>query len=154
MTTFHIIDAVFLRGEDLRAIDFKARNEMCRVFAKAMSKNNMPGFVTIRSKEIFGLEYLEDILQNLQMRLLKSSGGRSRVTYDVMNQDQVQGPTNSASYFCPTGVLLQKIVREPFMMAKSKSQNRKYWYNFQTRQSVFECPKEALIDFQSAFTSR
>ena len=142
----------------MRDVDFKARNEMCKMFAKAMNKKVLADHITIRSKEIFGLEYLQPhVLHNLHPRLLKSSGGRPRITYDVY-QDQtnnIDGQTPSSnSYFCPTGMLCQRIVREPFMIAKSKSQQRKYWYNIVTRQSVFECPKEAFIGFQSAFCKR
>ena len=142
-------------GEDLREIDFIKRNEMCRIFAKAMNKSSLPGYVTIRSKEIFGLQYLqEQVLQQLQPRVLKSSSGRLRITYDVSHDEIPVTNGQNTSYFCPSGILCQRIVKEPWMMAKSRSTQRKYWYNTVNRQSVFECPQEALIDFQSAFSKR
>ena len=47
-----------------------------------------------------------------------------------------------------------RIVKEPFMMAWSRSQHRKYWFNTVTRQSIFECPREATVDFKTAFTKK
>jgi len=47
-----------------------------------------------------------------------------------------------------------KIVREPFMMALSRSKNRKYWFNTHNGDSIFECPKEAVVDFKTAFTTK
>ena len=122
-----------------------------------MNKSSLPGYITIRSKEIFGLEHLQDqILQNLQPRLLKSSGGRPRITYDV-NPGEVHASNvnnSNISYFCPSGILCQRIVKEPWMIAKSRSTQRKYWYNAVNQRSIFECPQEALIDFQTAFSKR
>ena len=57
-------------------------------------------------------------------------------------------------HFAPTGVLLLRVVSEPFMIALSRSQNRKYWFNTQTRQSAFECPPAAAPDPGRAFASR
>ena len=122
-----------------------------------MNKTSVPGYITIRCKEIFSLQNVQDqILHNLKPRLLKSSGGRLRVTYDVNATEIIMnGSSNpSISYFCPSGILCQRIVREPWMIAKSRSTQRKYWYNAVDRQSLFDCPKEALIDFVSSFTKR
>ena len=47
-----------------------------------------------------------------------------------------------------------KIVRDPFMMAFSKTHGRKYWFNTQTRASLFDCPREAVVDFKTAFCKR
>ena len=57
-------------------------------------------------------------------------------------------------YFVPTGVLLFRLVRPPFMMAMSRSAGRKYWFNTVTRESLFECPPRAAPDFAASFASR
>ena len=124
-----------------------------------MNKSSLPGYISIRSKEIFGFEHFQDhILRNLQPRMLKSSGGRLRITYDInhseINTNHANSPNLNISYFCPTGILCQRIVKEPWMIAKSRSTQRKYWFNIENQQSVFECPQEALINFQSAFDKR
>ena len=156
VTTLHIIDALFLGGEDLRQLDFIRRNELCKIFAKAMNKSSFPGYITIRCKEIFGFEHFQEhIIQNLQPRVLKNSQGRRRITYDINSELNTNMANNSnVSYFCPSGILCQRIVKEPWMIAKSRSTQRKYWYNGVNQQSVFDCPHEALINFQSAFTKR
>jgi len=57
-------------------------------------------------------------------------------------------------YFMPTGLLMFPIVREPYMMAFSRSQGRKYWFNYTNRESVFECPPLATVDFKTSFQKR
>lgn len=117
----------------------------------------MPGYIAIRCKEIFSLQNIEDqIIGNLKPRLLKSSGGRLRITYDVGSAEtNINGSNNQhVSYFCPSGVLYQRIVKEPWMIAKSRSTQRKYWYNAVSRQSLFDCPQEASIDFLSSYSKR
>ena len=47
-----------------------------------------------------------------------------------------------------------KIVRDPFTMAWSRTNQRKYWFNTQTGSGIYECPREAVVDFKSAFTSK
>ena len=122
-----------------------------------MNKSSFPGYISIRSKEIYGFEHFQDhILPNLQSRMLKSSGGRRRITYDINHSEMNTNITSNpnVSYFCPSGILCQRIVKEPWMIAKSRSAQRKYWYNIDNHQSVFECPHEALINFQAAFDKR
>jgi hypothetical protein len=119
-----------------------------------MNKSSLPGYISIRSKEIFGFEHFQDhILHNLQSRMLKSSGGRPRITYDI-NHSEMNTNNPNASYFCPAGILCQRIVKAPWMIAKSRSSQRKYWFNAVNQQSVFECPQEAMINFQAAFSER
>ena len=50
--------------------------------------------------------------------------------------------------------MLIKTVREPFMMAVSRSQQRKYWYNAVTRESMFEMPGESVARFSDSVGSR
>ena len=140
----------------MRQVDLMRRNELCRIFAKAMNKSSMPGFITIRCKEIFSLHNMKNhVLENLKPRLLKSSGGRFRITYDVDSAEtNINGSNHNVSYFCPSGILCQRIVKEPWMIAKSRSTQRKYWYNAVNRQSLFDCPHEALIDFVGSYSRR
>merc|ERR1712142_240435 len=162
VVAFHVIDVLFLGGEDLRDTDIKTRNELAKVFCKAMNKTTVPEYVTLRAKEMFGLEKLPDVLNQLKPRMLKGAGGKFRLTQDIgRGQDCLMMETTTPSgggggggaskYFCPTGILLQRVVREPFMIAFSKSQQKKYWFNTLNSQSVFECPKAALIDFKTSF---
>jgi len=160
---FHVIDALYLGGEDVRDVDFKARNAMITAFCQSMNKPTEREFVTLRPKEIFGLETLGERLENLRPRVLKGSGGKPRLTSDVPEQSEANGfhshtngaqPGSDTMYFCPTSVLMFRIVRDPFMIAMSKSQKKKYWFNTLTRKPQFDCPKEAAISFKPAFEKR
>ena len=50
--------------------------------------------------------------------------------------------------------MFYRTVREPFMMALSKSAQRKYWFNTITKQSVFELPPESVARFSESHRSR
>ena len=106
----------------------------------------------MRVKEIVGLEKLEeDFMPRLKERVMKGSNG-PRLTIDIgkeMVQDKVM-----FRYFTPTGFILFPIVKEPFMMAFSRRQNRKYWFNFMKNESSYECPMGAVVDFQTSFSKR
>ena len=56
-----------------------------------MNKPTEREFVTLRPKEIFGLETLGERLENLRPRVLKGSGGKPRLTSDVPEQSQANG---------------------------------------------------------------
>ena len=150
--SLHVIDAVYVAGEDWRNHDLKTRNEMLKIFVKAMAKPSLPDHLPMRVKEIVGLEHLhEGFLSKLKSRVLKGFNG-PRLTFDVaeeMVQDKVV-----CRYFVPTGLLMLPIVKEPYMMAFSRSQRRKYWFNFMTKESVFECPIAAVMDFPTSFSKR
>jgi len=154
VTAFHIIDALYLGGEDLREMDIKTRNELAVNFCKAMNKPTVPDYVTIRAKELFGLEHLPEVLNHLKPRMLKGAGGKFRLTQDVGAGHDVASSAAHAKYFTPTGVLMQRVVKEPYLIAFSKSQKKKYWFNTRDRQSAFECPKGALVDFKTSFLKR
>ena len=150
--SLHVIDAVYVAGEDWRNHDLKTRNEMLKVLVKAMAKPSLPDHLPMRVKEIVGLENLEEqFLKRLKLRVLKGTNG-PRLTIDVdeeMVHDRV-----IMRYFMPTGLLMFPIVKEPYMMAFSRSQKRKYWYNYMTKESVFECPLNAVMDFPTSFSKR
>jgi cap1 methyltransferase len=154
----HIIDAVYLAGEDLRSkYNLKTRNEMLRAFVKSMDKPSLSDHVIMRVKDIVGLEQLEQqFLSRLTLRILKGFAG-PRLTMEV-DREIIATPDGDEReikrYFVPTGLLMMPIVKEPFMMAFSKSQRLKYWHNFMTRESVFECPPGAEVDFKTSFERR
>ena len=150
--SLHVIDAVYVAGEDWRNHDLKARNEKLKIFVKAMAKPSQPDHLPMRVKDIVGLENLqEQFLSKLTERVLKGINGR-RLTFDV--DKETVGDREILRYFMPTGLLMFPIVKEPYMMAFSRSQRRKYWYNYMTKESVFDCPVKAVMDFQTSFPKR
>ena len=111
----------------------------------------------MRVKDIVGLENLkEQFLSRLVLKVIKGTNG-PRLTLDLDSETFVtsEGEEREISrYFVPTGVLMFPIVKDPYMMAFSKSQQRKYWFNFMTKNSVFECPLDAIVDFKTSFDKR
>ena len=49
---------------------------------------------------------------------------------------------------------LYRMVPDPYVIAFSKSKRRKYWFNTATNSSSFECPRDAVVNFERAFCSR
>lgn len=155
----HVIDAVYVAGEDWRnRYDLKERNRLLRLFVKAMAKKSCAEHITMRVKDIVGLENLQDqCLSKLTLRALKGFPGM-RLTIDV-DEEIVENSADQQvrivpRYFMPTGLLMLPIVKEPFMMAKSKSTGRKYWFNFMERKPYPECPPAAMVDFKYMFEKR
>jgi len=149
----HIIDAVYIAGEDWRVkYDLKERNRLLRLFVKAMAKPSQPDHVIMRVKDIVGLENLQDqCLALLKLRTLKGFNGL-RLTVDL--ETEIVNGREFTRYMMPTGILMLPIVNEPYMMAFSRSQGRKYWFNYTNRESVFECPPLAMVDFKTSFQKR
>ena len=74
-----------------------------------MNKPTEREYVSLRPKEVFGLEHLRDRLDHFQPRVLKGSGGKPRFTWDI-NEGSSGGDANNL-YFCPTSVLMFRLVQ-------------------------------------------
>ena len=61
---------------------------------------------------------------------------------------------DSSRYFIPTGVYFVKICAAPWMVGLSRSQQKKYFYNTQTKQSVFETTKNCIASYGEAVRSQ
>ena len=46
------------------------------------------------------------------------------------------------------------MVPDPYVIAFSKSNRRKYWFNTAKNTSSFDCPRDAVVHFERAFSSR
>merc|ERR1740128_82100 len=132
----HIIDAIYLGGVDVSQLHLKERHEKCRKYAKSLNKPSRTDLVTIRVKESFKLEDVMQIFQRLIQRIVKNSGCQERLVFLVEDDDQ--------RAYLPSGLLLYKATKSPWMLGLSKSSGRKYWYHVMTRQSVYECPKDSI----------
>lgn len=149
LTTLHFIDGLILNGKDIRNLHIVERHTYLKKFALALNKTSRPDLAPIRCKQLYKLETLEEFLspQRLHHRLMKGSPVPKRVFTEV------EGDTDRDTFYTvPTGLLLLKATKEPWMMAFSKSQNRKYWYNTLTRQSTFECQQEVIAPFKSSYS--
>ncbi|XP_066961198.1 cap-specific mRNA (nucleoside-2'-O-)-methyltransferase 1 [Macrobrachium rosenbergii] len=150
LTTFHIIDGLILNGRDIRNIHIVERHIFLKKFATALNKTGRPDLAPIRCKQLYKLEDLEHILSEprLHHRLMKG-GALPRRVYT-----EVEGDSDRETFYTvPTALMLLKATNEPWMMAFSKGQNRKYWYNTLTRESTFECKKDVIAPFRTSYNS-
>ncbi|XP_069191873.1 cap-specific mRNA (nucleoside-2'-O-)-methyltransferase 1 isoform X2 [Procambarus clarkii] len=149
LTTLHLIDGLILNGKDIRNLHIVERHTYLKKFALALNKTSRPDLAPIRCKQLYKLENLEEILSapRLHHRLMKGGPVPKRVFIEV------EGETERDT-FCtvPTGLLLLKATNEPWMMAFSKSKNRKYWFNTCSRKSTFECQQEVIAPFKSSYS--
>lgn len=149
LTTFHLIDGIVLNGKDIRNLHIVERHNYLRKFALGLNKPSRPDLAPIRCKQLYKLEDLGDVLAppRLHHRLMKGGSLPRRVYLEV------EGDSDRESYYTiPTALLLVKSTKEPWMMAFSKSQNKKYWFNTLTRHSTFECQQEFIAPFSSSYS--
>ncbi|KAK8396816.1 hypothetical protein O3P69_005052 [Scylla paramamosain] len=149
LTTLHLIDGLILNGKDIRTLHIVERHKYLKKFATAVSKTSRPDLAPIRCKELYKSETLHEVLRppRLSHRMMKGGPMPRRVFVQVeANSDR------EAHYTVPTGILFLKATKDPWMMAFSRSQNRKYWYHTITRESTFEYHPDVVAPFSSSYS--
>ena len=121
MAALHVLDAAFVGGEDLTRLDVKARADVVSALCRAVNKPTRVDYVRLRPKELLGLEHLPAAVAAMQPRVLKSGGMRPRLTHPVAVGREEEGG-GGARYFVPTGVLMFRVVQDPYMISLSRSQ--------------------------------
>ena len=96
----HVIDALFIGGEDVRHADFRLRNELVHVLVDAVNKRVKSDHAVLRAKTIHNLENLEHLLSKQKLRLLKTQMSRMRVTLDLDDPHD-----DLPRFYCPSGLL-------------------------------------------------
>lgn len=135
----HIVDVLFLCGEDMRPRNYAERMHCASMFAKAVTRTSQPSkSVPIRAKSIYRFEEIEQIFSRMEMRKMK---GLSRPSL-------CYSPPHCEESYVPTGISFVKICKDPWTVAFSRSQKRKYFFNSLTRQSVFECPPDFNASYE------
>ena len=145
-----VIDGIMLGGEDISSLHFMERHAQLKMFLHTMNKNSRSDFIKLRLKTVFKLEDLQPVFDKCDLKMVKGGGGSPRLVYEL-GELEADG---LARYFQPTGVMFYRTVRDPYMMAFSKSAQRKYWFNTVTNQSVFELPGDSVSRFVEAHRSR
>lgn len=150
LTTFHIIDGLVLNGKDIRHLHIVERYALLTKFAAALNKMSRPDLAPIRCKHLYKLEELEHVLTGprLHHRLMKGGAVPKRVYTEVEADSD-----RETFYTVPTALMLLKTTNEPWMMAYSKSQKRKYWFNTHTRESTFDCRKDVIAPFKMSYNA-
>lgn len=133
-TTLHVLDALYLCGEDVRNVSFEERQTKLSKFVKALRKPTRSDLTQLVKPVTFPLSKVEQVFDNLSMRVVKGSANKPRLCYKE----------ESGNYFHPTGLTLIKVVKEPWIVAFSKSTGHQYWYNIHTRKAVYECPPDSI----------
>ncbi|CAL4088364.1 unnamed protein product [Meganyctiphanes norvegica] len=149
INTLHLIDGLILNGKDIRNMHIVDRHRYLCKFASALNKPSRPDYAPMRCKQLFKLEMLQEVLKppRLDMRVMKGGPKPRRVFTEV------EGNSHDVSHYTiPTGVIMLKATQDPWMMAFSRSQNRKYWFNTHNRQSTFDCLKEVIAPFKGSFS--
>ncbi|CAG0880869.1 unnamed protein product [Cyprideis torosa] len=144
--SLHIIDAFRLGGVDICHLPFEDRQAYCRSFALAVTKLSASDLALVRVKEVRQLADFDSISENLHCRAVKGATAR-RMVYEPSAYDDQE------IVWIPGGVLFLPIVKLPWMISRSRSQNQLYWYNTITRQSFFECPREANASTADSISS-
>eukprot|EP00090_Calanus_glacialis_P017517 TRINITY_DN27259_c0_g1_i1.p1 TRINITY_DN27259_c0_g1~~TRINITY_DN27259_c0_g1_i1.p1 ORF type:complete len:923 (-),score=365.91 TRINITY_DN27259_c0_g1_i1:140-2908(-) len=145
-----VIDGIMLGGEDISSMHFMERHAQLRLFLHTMNKNSRSDYIKLRLKTVYKLEDLQPVYDKCDLKMVKGGGGSHRLVYEL-GEPEADG---LARYFQPTGVMFYRTVREPYMMALSKSAQRKYWFNTVTKQSVFELPLDSVARFVEAHRCR
>ena len=132
----HVTDALILGGKDIRTRHYAHRMEYAAMFAKAVTKHSRPDMVIVRAKSLFDLQALHDIFDCLEMKRVK---GR--------NQPALCFIAEESRAIIPNGITFLKHLNDPWSTAFSKSQQKTYFYNSETRASQFDIPLQAIATF-------
>ena len=135
----HIIDGFCLGGDNISKKHFMERHEDIKLFIQSITKNSRNDYVKLKLKNVYKLEDLKPLYKNCSLKILK--GKCAPMLVHELNEME---PDGLPRYFQPSGVMLFKIVRDPWMMALSKKANRKYYFNTVKGESNFETPEDSV----------
>lgn len=149
VNSLHILDAMFLSGEDITNLHFNDRIERLKKFVKAITRPSRSDLAPVRIKDIYRFEEITQMFERLSMRRVKGSS-QPKLCYCLQ-----QGVCDDQPrYLIPTGVYFIKTVKDPWMMGQSKKTGMKYFYHTLTREAVHRVPVDSIASFQSSQKSR
>uniref|UniRef100_A0A8C5L309 Cap-specific mRNA (nucleoside-2'-O-)-methyltransferase 1 n=1 Tax=Jaculus jaculus TaxID=51337 RepID=A0A8C5L309_JACJA len=144
ISAIHILDVLILNGSDVREQHFNQRIQLAEKFVKAVSKPSRPDMNPIRVKEVYRLEEMEKIFVRLEMKLIKGSGGTPKLSYTGRDD----------RHFVPTGLYIVRTVNEPWTMGVSRSSQKKFFFNKQTKNSTYDLPADSIAPFHICYYGR
>ncbi|RWS18523.1 cap-specific mRNA (nucleoside-2'-O-)-methyltransferase 1-like protein, partial [Leptotrombidium deliense] len=80
---FHIIDALFLGGIDVRLKKFDDRISMTNKLVKAVTKTSITDRTTVRVKKVYDLVEIHELFDDFEMKEMKSGIIRERLCHRV-----------------------------------------------------------------------
>ena len=144
-TVLHIIDALFIGSKDVRNEDYDDRVMYAAKLLKAITKPTIPDYCIPRIKQSYNLVDIEGIFQQrMDMRECKGGNQKFRLCYDIDNE----------RFIDPCGLLIFRTVNDKYICTLSKSSNKCYYFNKQTKQSVFDKPASAVAKFAESYATR
>ncbi|XP_076817164.1 cap-specific mRNA (nucleoside-2'-O-)-methyltransferase 1-like isoform X2 [Clavelina lepadiformis] len=143
--SLHVVDALVLIGDNIMQRNFTERLQMASMFVQATNKSTCPQFNVVRVKDIFRLEEIEQLFNKISMKRIKGGGVVPRPCHVIANTEHC---------YPPTGLVFVKFTKDPWSLAFSKSQKRKYFYNTVTQQSTYECPNDFNASYQLCARNR
>ncbi|CAG7719418.1 unnamed protein product, partial [Allacma fusca] len=144
---FHLIDGLVINGKDVRHLHYIARHEILTKLAKSVNKSSRTNLSLIRAKHIVRMENIADVLDKCQKRELRGENGMHWIC--PIDHTDERSPIIKAA-----GILFLKLTKDPWVMALSKSSNRKYWFNQNNGESVYTIPTLAVSNFFDTMQNR
>ncbi|XP_055682502.1 cap-specific mRNA (nucleoside-2'-O-)-methyltransferase 1 [Lutzomyia longipalpis] len=153
-TTFalHIIDGLFLDGEDIRKFPLLERNRLCHKFAQAVNKPTVPGCgettVPIRCKKLIPFRDVGPFIDGLQYFGLKNM--TQRKGYILPNTDE--------RFYIPKALLFLCEIKSNLRMHMSTRLGEPYYYDTTQKhpfsQRELKDPHSILASFVTTFNFR
>ncbi|PSN40778.1 Cap-specific mRNA (nucleoside-2'-O-)-methyltransferase 1 [Blattella germanica] len=75
------------------------RHKLCTKFAEALCKKTYKELTPIRVKELYEMEYLDQVFYRLDQKMIKGSGGQNRLVYTLKEENR---------FFLPGGLMFFK----------------------------------------------
>ncbi|XP_063958998.1 cap-specific mRNA (nucleoside-2'-O-)-methyltransferase 1-like [Lytechinus pictus] len=139
MLTAHIVDAMWLAGQDIHSLPYSERLQRISLFVKAVDRPTRSDLTPLRVKEVFRCQDVTEIMERLVMLVVKGGGRNRRLCYR----------TDNGRHYMPQGIFFIKTCNDPWTVQWSRSQRRLYFFNTSNRKSVFEYPPESIASFKA-----
>eukprot|EP00057_Strongylocentrotus_purpuratus_P004716 XP_003729301.2 PREDICTED: LOW QUALITY PROTEIN: cap-specific mRNA (nucleoside-2'-O-)-methyltransferase 1 [Strongylocentrotus purpuratus] len=139
MLTAHIIDAMWLAGQDVHSLPYSERVQRISLFVKAVNRPTRSDLTPLRVKEVFRCQDVSEIMDRLVMLVVKGGGRQRRLCYR----------TDNGRHYMPQGIFFIKTCNDPWTVQWSRTQKRLYFFNMSNRNSVFEYPPESIASFKA-----
>ncbi|XP_034107648.1 cap-specific mRNA (nucleoside-2'-O-)-methyltransferase 1 [Drosophila albomicans] len=128
VSALHIMDAICLGGVDIRRRPFLERVSMCAKYASSLNKPHKKDRTcgAIRARPIYRLRDMGRFFNEMRQYVLKDNSQRFGYVLD----DQ--------KFFVPGGIILFCELTMNFVTAFSRSRQQIYYYNTNTKESLFK----------------
>ena len=125
--------------------------QLSQLFCKALWKPLYGTFTPIRTKQLFSVSLrLQNKLNLLTRRMKNGSVVLGHYPYEHSYEDD----TTKSYYIIPRSIMFFKIIQEPWACHVSNSNNRIYFYNKYTKNSLYELPSSASLNCAETIRNR